>query len=139
MKLENFSISENSIALESGNLYLDLHNNYDFKQIEYSIDSRKIRLLWIKNPGDWVKGNIPDRITLEFDGVSRLRIRERDPGIPYTEDECLSTIGFLPSDMWEYVDGYSTGKPATTDDLLMDFMSGMAMKISAESARCVSG
>jgi hypothetical protein len=139
MKLENFSVSDDNIALEVDDMYLDLHNNFDFKAIEYSIDKRVIRLFWGKNSGEWVPEENPRTITLEFHGVMRFKMNDRDPSIPFSEDDCLSTMGFLPPEMWDYMDGYSPHKPSDEDDLLMDFMSGAALKIKAESARCVLG
>jgi hypothetical protein len=139
MKLENFSVCDDSITLEVDDMYLDLHNNFDFRAIEYSIDKRVIRLFWRKNPGEWVPEKLPGKVTLEFYGVTRFRMNARDADIPFSEDDCLGTIGFLPPDMWDYMDGYSPHKPAADDDLLMDFMSGAALKVKAESARCVLG
>jgi len=139
MKLENFSVSDDNIALEVDDMYLDLHNNFDFKAIEYNVDKRVIRLLWAKTPGEWVPEKSPRTITLEFLGVKRFKMNARDPNIPFTEDDCLSTIGFLPPDMWDYMDSYSPHKPSAEDDLLMDFMSGAVLKIKAESSKCVLG
>ena len=137
MKLENFTVSEDNIGLKIGDMNLDLHNNFDFQAIEYSIDKREIRLSWKRNSGDWVPKKDPRRIELVFHGVARFKMRGRNPDIPFSEDDCLSTIGFLPPDMWEHIDGYSPHQPTADDDLLMDFMSGAALKIRAESVRCV--
>jgi len=137
MKLDNFSVCDDNIALEVDDMYLDLHNNFDFRAIEYSVDKRVIRLSWRKNPGEWVSEKLPGTITLEFHGVTRFRMNARDVDIPFSEDDCLGTIGFLPPDMWDCMDSYSPRKPSADDDMLMDFMSGAALKVKAESARCV--
>lgn len=137
MKLDNFVVSEDNIGLQVGDMYLDLHNNFDFQAIKYSIDKREIRLSWKKHSGDWVPEKDPRIIELEFHGVTRFKMKERNPDIPFSEDDCLNTIGFLPPDMWDHIDGYSPHQPSAEDDLLMDFMSGAALKIRAESVRCV--
>jgi len=118
-------------------MYLDLHNNFDFESIEYNIDKRVIRLVWRKNTAKRVPERNPGKITLEFYGVMRFKMTARDPALPFTEDDCLNTIGFLPADNWDYMDGYSPQKSSADDDFLIHFMSGAALKIKAESSKCI--
>jgi hypothetical protein len=136
MRLENFAVAKDNIAVEVTGLYLDLHNCYDFKGINYSVAERQIHMFWIRNDGEWVPKNQPEKITLEFSGVGRFRFRERDPAVPFTEDDCINDIGFMPQEMWEE-ENYVCEHRSDADDMVISFMSGALIRIRAEAVSCV--
>jgi len=54
----NFDIVD-GIYLVQANHELDLHNNFDFKNLDYSVEKRKLVLNWQRSEGDWVSSDTP--------------------------------------------------------------------------------
>lgn len=135
MKLTNFTIANDYIALEAESEYYDLHNCFDFQRLEYNVIERKLELCWIRNTGDWVKSTEPMELRVIFHGVYLFKTRERDLETPFTEDDCLNTIGFTSDKLIESMDSYvSNSTSSGCTHLLIDFMSGFSIKIGADSA-----
>lgn len=110
MKLTNFKISDDHIAIEDNNgRYYDLHNNFDLEAFQYDFKERCFRISWTKSMGDWVKADEAKSIKLSFSNVIFLRIKELDQeGIDEyrEEDTTLNMIGYSPkegSDMESYL------------------------------------
>jgi hypothetical protein len=138
VKLTNYSIAKDFIALEQGNTYLDLHNNFEFISLEYIFSERSIILKWVKSAGDWVPNNSPSSIILTFSGVYLFKSKERDPEMPFSEDSCLDSIGFIGNDLIEEISGFFSPEPAENQNHLnISFTSGFAVKIGAEYSGCV--
>ena len=134
MKLVDFSIAEDCIALERDSCRFDLHNSFDFTGFTYSPAQRSLELRWIRGLGDWVKPNEPAELRLDFVGVYLFKARERDPEMPFTEDGCLAHVGFIWNDMLTEMDGYTSNqqKDGCTHFIAL-FMSRFSIKIGAES------
>lgn len=96
---EDFFIQD-SIYLVHGGHSLDLHNDYDFTGLAYSVEERRVTLKWKRGSGDWVPGGVPADVELVFDGVSRFQVMPRDPEMPFTEDDCLSCAGWWTDEEW---------------------------------------
>jgi hypothetical protein len=138
VKLVNYIISKDFIALEVGNAYLDLHNNFDFISLEYRFSEKSLILKWVKSTGEWVPKNSPASITLTFLGVYLFKSKERDSEIPFSEDACLESIGFIGNDLIEEINGFFSSEPAENQNHLnIAFASGFAVKIGADSSSCV--
>jgi hypothetical protein len=90
---EHFTIKK-SIYLVAGGEELDLHNNYDFVGLDYSIANRVLVLRWLRSSGDWVSLDAPSEVKLEYRDVARFEFRPRDPEMPFTEDDCLWSAGY---------------------------------------------
>lgn len=134
MRLTNFNIDNDNIALTYNDKYLDLHNNFDFRGFQYDTTSNQLELLWTRSHEDWAKENIL-AFKLVFRGVTFLKIQERDSSLPASEDSCLSLIGFLPQDLRDNFDGYVEQKNVTEqDDLNISFQSEQAFKINSSYA-----
>lgn len=88
----NFEIVD-GIYLVQGDHELDLHNNFDFKKFDYSVEERKLVLNWLSSEGDWVNSNTPKAVIIEFSEVSEFPFMPREPEIPYTEDDCITSFG----------------------------------------------
>jgi len=130
MRLANFNIYNDSIALNYNDKYLDLHNNFDFRGFHYDTTSRQLELLWTRSLEEWANENIL-AFKLVFRDVSFLKIRERDSLLPATEDTCLSLIGFLPNDLRDDFDSFVEIKNISdNDDLNVAFQSDQAFKIN---------
>ena len=135
MQLIGFSVAKDCIALERGTEYFDLHNNFDFRALTYHPTERTLELLWHRSKGDWVKPTDPPELLLAFEGVYLFKAHERDPELPFTEDDCLDSIGFIWDDMLAEMHGYTSNQPkAGCSHLNATFVSGFSIKVGAESA-----
>lgn len=138
MHLENFNIAKNFGAIEVCGSYIDLHNNFDFKGLEYDVSNRVLRLHWALGAGDWIPKNSPAEIQLVFRGVYLFKAKERDSQLPFSEDDCLSTLGFIGNDLINEVEGFCDLQPSeNTTHLNISFMSGFALKVGCETATCL--
>ena len=135
MKLEGFLVAPDQIGIEANGVNYDLHNNFDFDGLSYNVSGRSITLAWKRNSGEWVQEGMPSHLFLEFEGVSLFKAKQRDPELPFSEDDCVRTIGFMWNDMTEEMEGsVSHESSKESSHFLIDFMSDLAIKISAEKA-----
>lgn len=138
MELIGFSIAEDSIAIERGTEYFDLHNDFDFHGLTYSPSNQTLELLWRRGTGNRVKASEPAWLRLVFAGVHLFKAHQRDPAMPFSEDDCLEIIGFLWDDMVAEMGGDSSNRPMNgASHLLARFMSGFSIKVGAESVTLV--
>lgn len=131
----NYEIVD-GIYLVQGSYELDLHNNFDFKNLEYSIAERKLVLSWERSKGDRVSFNTPKALTIEFKEVSEFRFIPRDSEMPFTEDDCINSFGYWVDEDW--AEGVIMVEPNQTAEpqwlTAIDFMSGAVVAVQAESA-----
>ena len=131
----NYEIVD-GIYLVQGKHELDMHNNFDFKNLEYSVKARKLILNWLRSEGEWVSSNTPKTVTIEFAEVSEFRFMPRDPEIPYTEDDCINSFGYWVDEDW--VEGVIMVEPDQKADphwlTAIDFMSGAVLAVQAGSS-----
>ena len=125
----------NSIYLAVNDLELDMHNDYDFTRVEYSVLERTAELTWKRSKTDWVKSDLPNTVTLRFDDVQRFEFRPRDPNLPFTEDDCLSSFGYLADEDW--CDGIFWIDDIPEDGWMhaFEFMSGAIIALCSNSSR----
>ncbi len=139
MKIENFLVSDDSIAVEYEGNYLDLHNNYSFISFNYNIRTQQVELKWVKNQGEWAEKELYNELKIIFNSVYVFKVNPRDVELPFSEDECLDCIGYLHPDDIELMDGFLT--PDFADDsyhLVFGFQSGLFIKIYAETVYLVA-
>ena len=131
----DFEIS-NAIYLVQSPHELDLHNNFDFLGLHYSVEGRTLLLRWRRSPGDWVACGTPAFVSIEFREVSEFRFEPRDAELPFTEDDCINTFGYRTDEEW--ADGVFDIAPTQTPDpkwlTAISFMSGAAIAVQAASA-----
>ena len=134
--IEDFNIKD-GIYLVSGENILDLHNNYDFSGISYSLAERRVTLTWFRSNGDWVQATEPLQVQLEFHGVSCFRFMPRDPEMPITEDNCLSSAGYWTDEDW--CDGVMICDAEARTEWLraFHFQSGAILAIAADEAKAI--
>jgi len=115
---------------------LDLHNDFDFQDVRYSVENRTLLLRWRRSKGDWVAIGVPASVSVEFREVSEFRFLPRDAKLPFTEDDCVNTFGYWTDDEW--ADGVFEPDPTQTPDprwlTAIDFMSGAIIAVQAASA-----
>jgi hypothetical protein len=61
----NFEIVDGIYLVQEG-YELDLHNNFDFRNLDYSVKERKLVLNWHRSEGDWVSSDTPKALIIEF-------------------------------------------------------------------------
>jgi len=138
MNLTNFKIEDTFSSIEVDGRHRDLHNNFRFSSLEYNIARQELTLLWFRRDEDWVASDDPSELKIVFSSVSLFKAKERDSDCPYTEDDCLSTIGFIGNDMLQEIEGYAYCNPTLeANHLNFSFESGFAVKISANKATCI--
>ena len=115
---------------------LDLHNDFDFHAVHYSVADRTLSLHWRRSPGDWVSADTPASLCVEFREVSEFRFLPRDSELPFTEDDCVSTFGYWTDEEW--ADGVLIVDPSQTPEAswlsAIGFMSGAVILVQAASA-----
>lgn len=132
MKLTNFNIDTDQIALIYNGQYLDVHNNYEFRGFNFDIHSKQLHLTWTRSHEKWASEKMCG-FRLVFKNVSFLKVRERDAELSFKEDTCMSFIGFLSQDMRDDFDSFTEPKSVTNDDdLNVNFQSDQAFKINCE-------
>ena len=135
MNLVDFSITDDFIALERGSDRFDLHNNFDFQDLSYHPAQRTLELRWRRGLGEWIKPTDPSELSICLSGVYLFKAQERDSEMPFTEDDCLSSIGFLWDDLLDEMAGFTSNQPGDgCTHLVATFMSGFSIKVGAESA-----
>ena len=131
----NYEIIE-GIYLVQGSYKLDLHNNYDFKRLGYSVAERKLVLSWERSIRDSVGGDMPKSLAIEFNDVSEFRFMPRDSSVPFTEDDCVASVGYLVGEDWAA--GIITVAPDQSAEThwltAIEFMSGAVLAVQAGSA-----
>lgn len=128
----NFEIDQD-IAISSGELYLDLHNNFDFAGIDYRPTARTAVLRWNRGAGSWVPADAPREVMLTFHRVTNLAMSRRDDAMPWTEDHCLETVSFTPPEFSEDFARCFTGYRSREEHITLRFHSGAAIKVWAEA------
>ena len=115
---------------------LDLHNNFGFCGLHYSIENRTLSLHWRRSTGDWVAAGTPASVSVEFREVSEFRFLPRDPELPFTEDDCVGTFGYWTGEPW--ADRVIATDPTQTPDprwlMAIEFRSGAIIAVQASSA-----
>ncbi len=131
----NFEIVDGIYLVQEGP-ELDLHNNFDFTGLDYSVKNRKLVLRWQRSKGDWVSEDTPTALTVEFIEVSEFRFMPRDSEMPFTEDDCINSIGYWVDEDWaEGVIMVEPNQKAEPQWLTaIDFMSGAVLAVQAKSA-----
>ena len=134
----DFSIT-GGIYLTQPPYELDLHNNFDFLGVDYSVENRTATLRWKRTKGEWVPAETPESLTISFGEVSEFRFNRRDPELPFTEDNCLNSFGYWTDEDW--VDGIivvENGKEPEAHWLTaVEFMSGAMILVQASYANAV--
>jgi hypothetical protein len=131
----NYEIVD-GIYLVQAEKELDLHNNFNFSGFNYSITERKLELNWIRSEGDWVSCDTPQSVRVTFTQVSEFRFMPREQGAPFTEDDCINSIGYWVDEDW--AEGVIMAEPGQKVEpqwlTAVDFMSGALLAVQAESA-----
>jgi len=124
---------DQTIAIVIGDLYLDLHNSFDFIGYEYKSSEKIARLEWRRGDGNWISKELPEKLILSFKGVTNFAAQRRDGAMPFTEDNCLANITFLPAGLEDNFAAICPGHRSDDEHLSFAFQSGAGVKVWAES------
>lgn len=130
---------DDTITLVSGTAYFDLHNDFAFVGYEYRPMEGRAHFDWVRRNGDWVPAGLPARLSLIFEGVSNFAATRRDDEMPFTEDDCVANISFLPKELGGKYDAICPGHRSEEEHFGICFQSGSGVKIWAERVRHEEG
>lgn len=131
----NFEIVDGIYLIHEG-LKLDLHNNFDFKNLDYCVEKRKLVLNRLRSKQDLVSSDAPKALSVEFSEVSEFCFLPRDSELPFTEDDCVNSFGYWLDEDWTA--GVIILEPKQETEYhwltVIDFMSGAVLAMQAERA-----
>ena len=132
MKLVNFALNKDLIALEVDGKYLDLHNNYDF--IGCTQDSSAVEIKWASAKGGWVSSIISSQLILKIEGISYFEQRGDFSGVTDLEE-----LGFFENSTKGKVEYNGSNEPQEGADLLLfRFVGGAEIAVIGKEALCVT-
>ena len=123
------------IEVEVDERAYDLHNFYSLDFLKYEINDRRVVLEFSKRSESWVPPEEPNKICLNFVCISHFSAQERDPKMPYTEDDCIESIGVVEPEALTK-DFYLTDDFPQDHHLVLRFQSGLFIRLQAEEASC---
>lgn len=130
MQLRGFRF-HSDIYLRTGNESFDLHNCFDFAGFAYDIAKRTVTLRWV--PNRHAPAGEQRLMVVEFQGVSHFSAEPRDPAVPFTEDDCLSGVRYVPANAPTSA-GFPCEEASPDFHCVFDFMSGFSLRVFGESA-----
>jgi len=136
MNLLNFQLGADGISIEWQGRDLDLHNNFNFHGMRYTLTEQQVELKWLRSPEKWARHEQLPGLVLLFENVSFLRVKERDSAYPRTEDDCLCHVSFHPPTARDEYDNIYLN-PTPGDDLTFYFQSEWGIKVNAETAKLI--
>lgn len=123
----NFEIIDNH-AVNLHGVYIDLHNNFDFIQVNNV--QNKVVIDFKRTSGDWVKTDEFERLKFEYNNVLFEFYHKGNPNAQKGDAESLEGITFFPSESREMNDRMiPQTHPKENDDLIMFFEDGKIIRI----------
>lgn len=135
MEFINFKIEDGIYFVVNGK-HLDIHNDYDCLGFSYDFKKKQVIVSWTINQGDWVSKNLPSTLELSLREVTVVKTSERDPNVPFSEDDCVMQIGFAYSDI-NNDDFKNCLAPEQSDNFSLFalwFQGGCGLYVAAKSA-----
>jgi len=133
MKKINFIVIDN-YAIKVNGQHIDLHNNFDLKKIEYSIEENRISLTWTCTKGDWIPNDKIKSVKINFEEILFLKV---ELGKDNSDQKSLLFIGYLNPEDIDVMDGCLDEDESTLDyHMIMAFDNGLVIKIFSESVFC---
>ena len=129
----DFEVAD-GIYIVQGKHQLDVHNNFAFQELRYSVAERRAALLWKRRPDPWVPTNTPAMLSIIFEEVKEFRFVRRDPEMPFTEDDCVSAIGYLTDESWSKGAILLGANPEPHWLTAIEFQSGAVIALRADRA-----
>lgn len=126
----NFEIIEN-YAVRLNGIYIDLHDNFEFKRI--SEFNNNVHIEFIKSFRDSVHKNEFEKLTFTHNNVT-FKNSANGENSKFPEDEnTLSEISFIPDSMQEIDNVFiKQNKPNENDDIIYLFENGKMFRLNCE-------
>jgi hypothetical protein len=139
MRLENFEI-HSSIELQTGNLFWDLHNHFDFVGLELIPTENMAVMRWSVPAESRGCYNKFLGMTLRFKNLQFLHLGARDRDLPLTEDTCVSDVLKVDptiESIEPYIRTRRDWKPTDSFRLVFWFQSSRVIEIESETVELV--
>lgn len=133
MRANNFTWRD-SIYVKYGDNDYDLHNNFNFRQFTYDPAAQLLVMEWKLRTGEWVLQGQPKRISIRLQGVSQFSFKERNPELPFSEDDCLASFGYVNNEDWADGQFWVDEQPADDWRWSFIFQSGAEIQVSGDTA-----
>ncbi|MEP4149962.1 MAG: hypothetical protein ABJL73_01580 [Lentilitoribacter sp.] len=138
MEKINFSVDSN-YALNIGGQHIDLHNNFDFRNLEYLSEENALSVSWVKTKGDWVQSNEAENLQIVFEDVLFLKI-QGNVSNTLADRKNLSFIGYLHPEDEDLMDGCLDESEAnSTYHMIFAFENSLIVKIFSSKVICLLG
>lgn len=146
MRTENFTIDEGFGGVNYNGHQLDIHNDYDFSDFNFDNTNRTACLRFTKSAGTWVPKNALTSFRIQFDRVTAVYTKEHDADYRELKEDAstIDMIGFS-YDSDEIMDGptntsgqFDKGSEAKLSSLIFVFVTGKAIKVTADTATLIS-
>jgi len=128
----DFAINR-GIYLSQPPYQLDLHNDFDFLGVDYSVETRTATLRWRRAKHHGVPTTRPASLTVTFGEVSEFRINARNSALPFSEDACVNAFGYWTDAEW--TDGVILAEGGMEPEphwlTAVEFMSGTVILVQA--------
>ncbi|WP_074407718.1 MULTISPECIES: hypothetical protein [Aquimarina] len=132
----NFKIEEN-YAVQLNGIHIDLHNNFEFKEI-LELDNT-VRIVFIKSHGDWVHENEYNKLTFIHQNVNFQNSIDGDNHKFPQDENIISVITFFPKSMREINDGtMERSIPNENDDIIYLFENGKMFRLNCERIELIA-
>ncbi|NBF13216.1 hypothetical protein [Pseudomonas sp. Fl4BN1] len=113
----------------------DLHNFYEASAIKYDIVDRSLVLSFVRWPDAWVPDEEAEQIIITFKGVSYFSAAGMEPDAIDEDGRCVHAIGVVHPDA-ATEEFYLTDIFPADHHLVIQFESGLALRIQADAAEC---
>ncbi|PRP66083.1 hypothetical protein [Nonlabens agnitus] len=126
----NFEIIEN-YAVRLNGVHIDLHNNFDFKEILEFDDT--VHIVFVKSDGEWVSKNEFKKLIFSHLHISFKKILKGSSSEFLEDQNTLSEITFFPKALRETNDAFMDhAKPNENDDIIYFFENGTIFRLNCE-------
>ncbi len=120
-----------SFAVSSGEVWADLHNDFDFDGVEVGWLDRTVTLAWRRASGTWVPAEAPRALRMVFSNVTFLLMNlGRAEGDPRTVD----AVGYIRCDAPATEQGFLPDRRDETDHMVFMWDNGGYLRIFAGDA-----
>lgn len=133
MRARNFTWRD-SIYIRLGDEDYDLHNDFNFRRLTYDPAGQSLILEWELGTGDWVRKDQAKKILLRLQGVTSFSFKDRDPQLPFSEDDCLASFGYACDEEWVNGQFWTNNPPDEAWRWSFIFQSGAEIQVSGDAA-----
>jgi hypothetical protein len=108
---KNFVLNDDSISIQMGNQYFDLHNCFDLSGLAIDFSGRQVTLSFTSNP-TWIKDTATTTLRLLFSEVNFLSISN---GVTMKMTREITELGYKPNNDFD-LDWLVNEKKSSKDD-----------------------